>query len=74
MNKLSNYKIRKGRCPRCGKIFDVTPYLKASAEISYSGVRPQGEIRNPMEDAIRASLSVKCPFCGCEYSEERTII
>lgn len=74
MNKLSNYKIRKGRCPQCGKVFDVMPCLEASAEIPVSGVRPMGEPRNKIKDVNRVKLSVKCPWCRYEYSEERTII
>lgn len=75
MNKnkvLSNCRLRMGRCYRCGKVFDVMPYLEATVESPISGIRPMGEIRHrhPGEDAVEAELSVKCPFCGYEYSEK----
>lgn len=76
MNKskvLSSCRLRMGRCYRCGKAFDVMPYLEATVESPISGIRPMGEIRHPVEDATEAKLSVKCPFCGCEYSEKQTI-
>lgn len=73
MNKskvLSSCRLRMGRCYRCGKVFDMAPYLEATVESPISVIRPMGEIRHPVEDVAEAELSVKCPFCGYEYSEK----
>lgn len=73
MINSSSSELGNIRCRKCGGVFDTEgTHIDITTNRFY--VPQMGENRNKINDAIRASLSVKCPYCGCKYSEERTII
>lgn len=65
---------RMGCCYKCGNVFNIMEHLQASTETKIYGVRQMGEIGYTMENAIKAELHIKCPYCGVEFSQSKEMV